>query len=141
MPFYDSLIDARQAFEPFARLEPKLWTLWDLCRDAAPPARRPEHVDDAFDVDPFEIDPLAVDKPDDGWCAEDYFHDHVKSKLLVLVGVHRTREPQELATSKAYVTVYDILLDWALARPCACCAESDDDNGDGEPRARVIDHG
>jgi len=128
MRFYASIKDARQAFEPFAHLEPKLWTLWDLCRRAAPPARRVEPLDDAYDVDPFEIDPLAADKPGDGWCAEDYFLHHVKSKLLVLVGVDRTRGPHELQTSQTYDTVYDILLNWALARPCACCAEYDDED-------------
>ena len=137
MRIYASIDDARQAFEPFARLEPKLWTLWDLCRSAAPP-RRIEPLDDAYDVDPFEVDVLASDKPDDGWCAEDYFLHNVKSRLLVLVGVYRTHDPEELQTSKAYETVYDILLNWALARPCACCAEDDDEDpwhsgDDGRP--------
>jgi hypothetical protein len=138
MRVYGSIDDARQAFEPFARLEPKLWTLWDLCRRAAPPPRRVEPLDDAHDVDPFEIDVLAADKPDDGWCAEDYFLHNVKSKLMVFVGVHRIRGPHELQTSEAYEVVYDILLNWALARPCACCAEDDDKDSwhsgdDGRP--------
>jgi hypothetical protein len=112
--------------------------LWDNCCRAAPLPRRAEPRDDAYDVDPFEIDVLVADKPDDGWCAEDYFLHNVKSKLLVLVGVHRTRGPHGLQTSEAYDTVYDILLNWALARPCACCAEVDDVDpwhrvGDGRP--------
>jgi len=138
MRFYASIEEARQTFELFARLEPELWTLWDLCRRAAPPTRRPEPLDDAYDVDPFEVDVLAADKPDDGWCAEDYFHHHVKSKLFVLVGVYRTPGPHELQTTEAYDTVYDILLHWALAHPCACCAEDDDEGpwhrgDDGRP--------
>jgi hypothetical protein len=138
MRIYVSIDDARQVFELFACLEPKLWTLWDLCRRAASPPRRVEPLDDAYDVDPFEVDVLAADKPADGWCAEDYFHHNVKSKLLVLVGGHRTRGPHELQTREAYETVYDILLNWALARPCACCAEVDDEDprhsgDDGRP--------
>ena len=127
MRCYASIGDARRAFEPFASLEPELWTLWDLCRRVAPPARQAELRDDAYDVDPFEIDPLAAGKPDDGWCAEDYFLYEVKSRLLILVGIHRRRGPHELQTSVAYDTVYHILLNWALARPCACCAEDADD--------------
>lgn len=138
MRLYTSIDDARQAFEPFACLEPKLWPLWDLCRRAAPPVRRPEPLDDAYDVDPFEIDPLAADKPDDGWCAEDYFLHDVKSRLSVLVGVHRTHGPHELQTREAYETVYDILLNWALARSCACCTEDEDE--DEDPWYRGDDH-
>jgi hypothetical protein len=141
MRSYVSIKEARQAFEPFARLEPKLWTLWDICRCAAPPPRRAaplDDADDAYDVDPFEIDVLADDEPDDGWCAEDCFLHDVKSRLLALVGAHRTRGPHELQTSEAYDTVYDILLHGALARPCGCCAEVDDAApghraGDGHP--------
>jgi len=121
MRSYASIEDARHALEPFARLEPKLRTLWELCRHASPPASADPEAD-SFDADPFEGDSLAAGEPDDGWCAEDYFGEHVKSELLELVGVHRTREPHELATSKAYDTVYDILLNHALVRACACCA-------------------
>jgi hypothetical protein len=130
---YASIDDARRAFEPFARLEPELWTLWDLCQRASPP-RRIASPDDAYEDDPFEVDVLAADKRDDGWCAEDYFLHNVKSRLLVLVGVYRTRDPHELRTSNAYEAVYDILLNWALGRPCACCAEDDDDEEDPWPR-------
>lgn len=121
MRFYASIEDARRAFEPFARVEPKLWTLWELCRRAAPPSHRTAPSDDAYDADPFELDVVEADPPDDGWCAEDYFLYNVKSKLLVLVGVHRGEGPRELQTSDAYDVVYDLLLNWALTRACACC--------------------
>jgi hypothetical protein len=120
--------DAWQAFDAFARLEPQLKTLWDLCRRAAPPTRRVEPIDDAYDGDPFEADALAADSPDDGWCAEDYFLHNVKSKLLVLIGAHRVRGPHELQSTEAYETVYDLLINWALNRPCACCVVHDDDD-------------
>jgi hypothetical protein len=123
---YASIDDAWQAFHAFARLEPQLRALWGLCCRAAPPAQRVEPVDDAYDVDPFEVDPLAADHPDDGWCAEDYFLHDVKSKLLVLVGVHRVRGPDELQTTEAYETVYDLLINWALNRLCVCCSDHDD---------------
>jgi len=107
---YVSYDDAWQAFDAFARLEPQLKTLWDLCRRAAPPTRRVEPIDDAYDADPFEVDALAADSPDDGWCAEDYFLHNVKSKLPVLVGAHRVRGPHELQSTEAYETVYDLLI-------------------------------
>jgi hypothetical protein len=123
---YVSRDDACQAFDAFARLEPQLTTLWDLCRRASPPAPSVEPLDDAYDVDPFEDDALTADNPDDGRCAEDYFHHHVKSKLLALVGAYRVRGPRELQTNEAYETVHDLLINWALHRPCACCADHDD---------------
>jgi hypothetical protein len=135
---YASIDDAWQAFNAFARLEPQLTALWGLCRRAAPPAQRTESIvepindayddayDDAYGVDPFEVDLLAADNPEAGWCAEDYFLDNVKSKLLALVGVHRVRGPDELQTTATYETVYDLLVNWALHRPCACCADPDD---------------
>jgi hypothetical protein len=129
MRFFTSIEEARQAFEPFARLEPELLVLWDMCLRPAPAARRTHPVDDAFDIDSFDSDLLAADQPDEGWCAEDYFHDNVKSKLLILVGVYRIGGPHELQTTEAYDTVYDILLNWALVRPCPCCAQDDDDRG------------
>jgi hypothetical protein len=120
-----SLDHARDAFAPFAQLEPRLWALWELCRSAAPPEPQ-AHRDDAYDFDPFELDPLH--KPDAGWCAEDYFLHEVKSALLVLVGVYRTRGPHELQTAETYETVYDLLLNVALVRSCACCADRVDDH-------------
>ena len=128
MHLYGSIDDARQAFDAFARLEPQLWTLWDLCCNATPPGRRVEPIDDAYGVDPFEEDVLAADKPDDGWCAEDYFLHNVKSKLMVLVGVHRVRGPHELQSTEAYEAVYDLLINWALNRSCPCCTDHDDDD-------------
>jgi hypothetical protein len=119
---YASYDDARDAFDAFARLEPQLDALWDQCRCAVPPAQRAEPLDDAYDVDPFEADELAADSPDDARCAEDYFLHNVKSKLLVLVGAHRVRGPQELQTAKAYETVYDLLVNWALRCECGSCA-------------------
>lgn len=127
---YRSIDEAWRAFDFYARMEPRLRPLWDLCQRAEPPVREAENVDDVYDADPFEIDPLAADKPDDGWCAEDFFLKHVKSRLLLLVGWHRSAGPPELRTPGAYEAIYDLLINWALHRPCACCAyrsTSDDD--------------
>lgn len=133
---YRSIDEARRAFDAYARLEPQLRLLWDLCQRASPPGRKTALVeDDVYDVDPFEADDLAADKPDDGWCAEDYFLHRVKSRLLLLVGSYRLRGPHELQSTEAYETVYDLLINWALSRPCACCAERADD----APRPRGDD--
>ena len=107
--------EARDPFATYVRMEPRLEALWELCRRAAPPARGEEGDDDVFAENTSE-------RPDDGWCAEDYFHVHVKSKLLVLVGNLRPKGPQELQTCTAYDEVYDLLITWALPRSCACCA-------------------
>ena len=130
-----SIDEAWRAFDAYARIEPRLRPLWDLCRRASPPVRKTELVDDVYDVDPFEVDVLAADKPDDGWCAEDYFLRHVKSKLSLLVGSYRPVGPREMQSTEAYETIYDLLINWALNRPCACCAEHDD----GEPWHRADD--
>jgi hypothetical protein len=122
---YASLDQAREAFEAYARLEPQLRMLWDLCRRAVPPAPSVEPLDDSYDVDPFEVDDLAEHGGDDGRCAEDYFLRAIKSKLMVLVGGYRVRGPRELQSTEAYDAVYDLLLNWALARRCACCAPRD----------------
>lgn len=130
---YRSMDEAWRAFDAYARMEPRLRPLWDLCRRASPPVHEPVFVNDVDEVDPFEVDTLATDKRDNGWCAEDYFHQHVKSKLLLLVGAHRPDrpgEPHELHSSEVYDTIYDLLINWALNRPCACCAEHDDDDDD-----------
>lgn len=122
---YPSLEAARIEFDRYARIEPRLAPLWQLCRAAAAPVR--EDDDDADD-------PAAL--PDDGWCAEDYFHDAVKSKLLLLVGGYLSAGPAELQSSTAYDTVYDLLINWALHRPCACCAGDDEpawSEDDGRP--------
>jgi hypothetical protein len=132
---YRSFDEARRAFDVYARIEPQLRALWDLCRRATPPVRVPELVDDVYDVDQFEVDVLAADKPDDGWCAEDYFLHHVKSRLLLLVGSLRGSGPHELQSTDSYETIYDLLINWALNRSCACCAEHDD----GDPRHRGDD--
>jgi hypothetical protein len=114
MRFYASMEDARRAFEPYAVLEPELWSLWDLCCRAAPPPRPEPPRNDGYDFfDPFEIDPLAVDKPEEGWCAEDYFRQHVKSRLVDLVGIDRRREPHHLETHESYDIVHDLLINWA----------------------------
>lgn len=120
---YRSIGEAWRAFDAFVRVEPRLAPLWDLCQRATPPMREAPNVDDVYDADPFEVDVLAADKPDDGWCAEDYFLEHVKSRLLLLVGWHRSAGPLELQSQDAYETIYDLLINWALARPCACCAD------------------
>jgi hypothetical protein len=125
---YRSIDEARRAFDQYAALEPKLTPLWELCRLAAPPSR--SHAEgevedeEADEVDPFAIDVFAADNPDDGWCAEDFFSERVKSKLLLLVGTYRSSEPTELQSAKVYDAVYELLLDWALARPCLCCADA-----------------
>lgn len=126
-----SLAEARTKFDTFARLDARLSSLWELCERAAPPTYEPELGDDVFDADPFEVDPLAADRPGDGWCAEDYFLHHVKSRLMLLVGAYRLGPPHELHRIEAYDTVYDLLINWALNRPCACCADnraSDDEH-------------
>jgi len=131
---FRSIDEARRAFDEFAHIEPRLEPLWELCRRAAPPLRQGEEIDNVPAVDPFEIDPLAADEPDDGWCAEDYFLKDVKSKLLFLVGSHRPGEPHELHSRDAYETLYDALMNWALIRPCACCAAHKDDDDPLHPR-------
>jgi hypothetical protein len=113
-----SLEAARRVFDAYARLEPELTPLWTQCRHASPPAS--EEPDDVYDVDSF-ID----DQPADDWCAEDFFQRDVKWKLFGLVGVDRALGPEELQTSKAYETVYDVLLNWALNRTCRCCTAVD----------------
>ena len=128
---YPSLDAARRAFDEYAAAEPRLTTLWDMCRRAAPPAHANDGVDDAYDVDVFDVDDVSTAKPDDGWCAEDLFFEHVKSRLMLLVGVYRPSGPDELRTTRAYDTVYAALLDWALHRPCACCAEHESDSSYG----------
>lgn len=134
---YHSVEEAWRAFDAYSRIEPRLRPLWDLCRRAAPPVREVEFADDVYDVDLFEVDVLAADKPDDGWCAEDYFREHVKSKLLLLVGAYRPGASHELHSADAYETIYELLINWALNRLCACCAEHGDDpshrGDDGSP--------
>ena len=127
MRTYASLASATQAFGKYARVEPRLWSLWARCRRAAPPVREVDQVDDVYDTDPFEVDVLAADKPDDGWCAEHYFVQHVKSDLLLLVGSHRPGRLHEMHSKEAFETIYDLLLNWGLKRTCSCCAEHDDD--------------
>lgn len=124
---FRSTDEARRAFDAYVRIEPQLAPLWDLCRRAAPPC---ELEDDDYETDPFEVDALASNKPADGWCAEDYFLEHVKPELLHLVGSYRLGELHELHGSGTYETLYHLLLDWALDRQCRCCVQGDDD----EPR-------
>lgn len=131
---YRSLEEARQAFDAYARIEPRLDELWQQCRDAAPPVNTSDD-DDVFDVDDFDVDVAATGLPDDGWCAEDFFFDHVKSELMLLVGVYRRTGPAELQTTKAYDAVYRLLLEWALHRPCACCAAGAGDDHVGDSAA------
>jgi hypothetical protein len=121
---YRSLEEARRAFDRYAALDPRLDKLWRLCRWATPPRR--EYVDDEDSPDPSE-----------GWCSETYFFREVKPQMAALVGWNRRADPPELRTSVAYDAVYMALFDFALARTCACCAESDErdareiDNDDG----------
>lgn len=136
MRMYRSIDDAWRAFESYVALEPRLMALWDRCRQAAPPVRAPEPRDDVYDCDPFESDPLAAIQHEDGWCAEDYFLDHVKSDLLLLAGLYRPGDPHRLHDPEVFEEIYNLLLNWALHRPCACCDVRDDDAhqpGDGSP--------
>jgi hypothetical protein len=125
MRTYRSIDDARAAFDRYAQIEPRLLPLWDLCACAEPTVYVDESAD-VYDPDPFEADSLA-DKPTDGWCAEDFFLEHVKSRLLLLVGQHRVGPLHELHGREAFEEVYDLLLNWALHRPCACCAPQNND--------------
>jgi hypothetical protein len=79
-----------------------------------------EHDDADDDLELLDGD------PDEGWCAEDFFHDHVKSDLLLLAGLHRPGAPHALHSHAAFEEIYELLLDWALRRTCACCAGRDD---------------
>jgi len=119
MQRYRSVDEALAAFDRYVRIEPRLAPLWDLCGQVAPPSRSAE-VDE--DADPFQLDPLAAVNPDDGWCAEDWFRDHVKSRLLLLAGDYRPGAQPELHSREAFEDIYGLLLDWALYRPCTCCA-------------------
>lgn len=119
-----TLAEARSEFAAFARLDERLGVLWELCERAAPPSRQLEPLDDVYDADPFELDP--VERTDVGWCAEDYFLHHVKSRLMLLVGAYRPGPPHALHSTEAYDTIYELLINWALHRPCACCAEPRD---------------
>lgn len=123
LPQFPSIEVARRAFDIYARLDPRLNSLWSICQCAAPPERAIGEVDDVFDVDPFERDPLAMDKPDDGWCAEDFFGEKVKPALNALVGSLRREDPADLQTEDAFHEVYSLLFNHALRRPCACCCE------------------
>ncbi|MBX3159219.1 MAG: hypothetical protein KF773_24840 [Deltaproteobacteria bacterium] len=108
---YNSLDEAHEAFDAYAGLEPRLASLWDDCQRIAPPVPEPVEI---YDSDPYEVDLIAADKPTDGWSAEDAFCREVKSKLLPLVGRDRRDGPDELRTDDAYLTVLDLLLNWAL---------------------------
>jgi len=121
---YPTLDAARRAFDEVAEREPRLYELWSLCREAAPPVHEPE-PDDAFDVDLYDVDTVVRQAIDEGWCAEDFFQTHIKSDLLLLVGMHRPTGPEELRTYDVYETVYAALFDWALERSCPCCRASE----------------
>ncbi|MDX2089761.1 MAG: hypothetical protein SFX73_18035 [Kofleriaceae bacterium] len=116
-----SVSEARQAFDAYVRLEPRLAALWEACEDAAPPGP----ADDGDEIDPYELDGEGADAAEVAWCAEEYFLHHVKSKLIALVGTHRIRGPRELQSNAAYETIYDLLINWALNRACPCCSEPD----------------
>jgi predicted nucleic acid-binding Zn ribbon protein len=109
---YRTAAEARQAFDAYARLEPSLRALWEQCTSAAAPARDKE----IEEIDPFEVDAVITSKPDEEWSPEDYFSQHVKSKLLPLVGAHRVEGPPELQSTDAYEAIYDLLITWALSR-------------------------
>jgi len=130
MQRYRSVDEALAAFDRYVQIEPRLGPLWDLCGQVVPPSRSAGGEND--DADPFQIDPLAAVNPDDGWCAEDWFRDHVKSRLLLLTGDYRPGPLHELHSREAFEDIYSLLLDWALYRPCSCCATSNHDADGGE---------
>jgi hypothetical protein len=115
-----SLVEARSEFDAFARLDRRLDDLWELCEGAAPPIRELDDGDADADADEDDLDV----RPDEGWCAEDFFLHHVKSRLMLLVGAYRPGPPHELHSTRAYDTAYDLLIHWALHRPCACCSDA-----------------
>jgi hypothetical protein len=41
---------------------------------------------------------------------------------MLLVGAYRPGPPHKLHSIEAYDTVYELLIQWALHRPCACCS-------------------
>ena len=102
---------AQRSFDELARIEPRLAPLWKLCRVAAP--HRPDPVDDD--------DGDGDDEPH--WCAEDHFLQHIKPKLVALVGWDREEDPPELQQREAYEAAYAALFFHALPRPCACCRD------------------
>src|SRR4051812_32608848 len=135
MRLYPSIDDARRAFDRYAESDPRLLPLWDLCRQAAPPSLDDDDDNaDAYDSDPFELDPVTPPELHDDWCAEDFFLDHVKSRLLLLVGSHRPGADHPLHSHEAFEEVYDLLLTWALPRTCACCSlDASGDRRTSEP--------
>jgi hypothetical protein len=114
---FQSIDDARRVFDPYAAIEPRLNELWRMCRWATPPRRDVENDFDDVDTDG------GVDK---SWCAEVYFFQEVKPRLMLLVGWYRTREPDVLKSATAYDDVYAALF-YALQRNCACCHEEPED--------------
>jgi hypothetical protein len=113
---FRSFEEAKRRFDELAAIEPRLAPLWLMCRCAAPgPAN--DEVADAFDVDAYDIDPVASE---DTWCAESWFLATIKPAFGSLVGWDRTEE-DELRTARAYDDVYAALLFHALDLTCACC--------------------
>lgn len=124
--------EALVTFEVYAEIEPRLRALHELCSHAGPPHQAP--ADDPYQDDPFELD--EIERPQaDGWCAERFFFLNVKSRLQLLVGGYRVREPQELRTSEAYENVYEFLLTWVLDCRCTSCAPTDLPDEDEQPRS------
>src|SRR3954468_2318403 len=103
---------AHAAFEKLAAQDPRLWNLWDLAQSAAPPKRN-RSEDEECEPDPYEVDEIAEGKPDDGWCAEDFFHTCVKPALFALADSTRMGEPHILQDAKVIYELYFLLLDWA----------------------------
>ena len=94
-----------------------LQVLWEICQSI----ERPSPSDDE------ESSASEVDEPDDGWCSEQDFDRYVKPRLRDLVGWDRPGDPHAPHSSEAYDTIHDLLLNWALHRPCRCCAERADE--------------
>ena len=104
---FSSLEEARDAFYELIRLEPCLATLWSVCAGADRDRRDHDESDDPYDYDPFTRDLAAAEER---WDEEDFFFEHVKATLVLLVGKYRSGGPPELQTSEAYETAYRALL-------------------------------
>ena len=68
MRTFASFDEAAQAFDAYARIEPRLVPLWDLCRNAQPEGPEDadlDSIDDAYDSDPFELDEMATVEADE----------------------------------------------------------------------------
>jgi hypothetical protein len=119
LPCFRSTEIARQVFDEYSFLDPRLRALWNLCSRATSPAPANDDNVDIGALDLFDVD--AFSSCEDSWCAEDFFFEHVKPMLVQLVGWSRMDDPPELRSQNAYDAVYSALFFHALHRGCACC--------------------